>query len=497
MISPAWPKAKRFRMGSTTADRIGPWSTYESPMIRRNLRWKASGGPRGYPGNWTGKRLFGGAAITHLRRCWGSNGNRLRAWKLNLRLMADRIQIPGTVCHYPPGTSNWNKIEHRLFSFISLNWKAEAATVRSPRVDSIFAGRLRLVRPRRSSDAPDAPLLHRGVHGLFDELARGVQRVFPVADQRRTPFRVEAPNQPTDALAFEVLDDRRPVGGLRGSGGARGGACRGLPRRSESAELGRHDGVLRRRETEVLLPFRLPRLRPLVGIGMRHVAHALRANRAEAQRRQIVGPIEARHQRNGLRVVAPDDRDQVLVDLLPCVPGDRPELVVEGGRFVEELEERHRVVAGVVTRHGAPETVSFLQRGIVHRILKDTGGEVADRVPVQVYVHFQAGTPLHRLVEQFEIFRRGSFAPRHWMYGDAHQARTHLLDLDEVLAVPVPLHLELVRVGDGEAAEQDGAALRIDEFVALDRNQRHRFGVGGVGARTGGAVGPGQQIHRP
>jgi len=141
MISPAWPKAKRFRMGSTTADRIGPWSTYESPMIRRNLRWKASGGPRGYPGNWTGKKLFGGAAITHLRRCWGSNGNRLRAWKLNLQLMADRIQIPATVCHYPPGTSNWNKIEHRLFSFISLNWKAEAATVRSPRVDVYFRGK--------------------------------------------------------------------------------------------------------------------------------------------------------------------------------------------------------------------------------------------------------------------------------------------------------------------------------------------------------------------
>ena len=55
----------------------------------------------------------------------GSNGNRLRAWKLNLQHFADRIQIPITVCHYPPGTSKWNKIEHRLFSFISLNWKGE------------------------------------------------------------------------------------------------------------------------------------------------------------------------------------------------------------------------------------------------------------------------------------------------------------------------------------------------------------------------------------
>jgi hypothetical protein len=55
----------------------------------------------------------------------GSNGNRLRAWKLNLQQMADQIQIPITVCHYPPGTSKWNKIEHRLFSFISLNWKGQ------------------------------------------------------------------------------------------------------------------------------------------------------------------------------------------------------------------------------------------------------------------------------------------------------------------------------------------------------------------------------------
>ena len=55
----------------------------------------------------------------------GSNGNRLRAWKLNLQHLADQIQLPITVCHYPPGTSKWNKIEHRLFSFISLNWRGK------------------------------------------------------------------------------------------------------------------------------------------------------------------------------------------------------------------------------------------------------------------------------------------------------------------------------------------------------------------------------------
>jgi hypothetical protein len=55
----------------------------------------------------------------------GSNGNRSRGWKLYLQELADAIGIPITVCHYPPGTSKWNKIEHRVFSFISMNWKGQ------------------------------------------------------------------------------------------------------------------------------------------------------------------------------------------------------------------------------------------------------------------------------------------------------------------------------------------------------------------------------------
>jgi hypothetical protein len=55
----------------------------------------------------------------------GSNGNRLRVWKLHLQTLVNAIGIPITVCHYPPGTSKWNKIEHRLFSFISMNWRGK------------------------------------------------------------------------------------------------------------------------------------------------------------------------------------------------------------------------------------------------------------------------------------------------------------------------------------------------------------------------------------
>ena len=55
----------------------------------------------------------------------GSNSSRTRAWKVQLQDLADQMGIPITVCHYPPGTSKWNRIEHRLFSFISLTWKGQ------------------------------------------------------------------------------------------------------------------------------------------------------------------------------------------------------------------------------------------------------------------------------------------------------------------------------------------------------------------------------------
>ncbi len=53
----------------------------------------------------------------------GSNGYRLRLWKVELQALADDTGLGVTVCHLPPGTSKWNKIEHRLFSYISMNWR--------------------------------------------------------------------------------------------------------------------------------------------------------------------------------------------------------------------------------------------------------------------------------------------------------------------------------------------------------------------------------------
>ena len=55
----------------------------------------------------------------------GSNGYRVRLWKIELQKLADELKFPITVCHLPPGTSKWNKIEHRLFSFITINWRGK------------------------------------------------------------------------------------------------------------------------------------------------------------------------------------------------------------------------------------------------------------------------------------------------------------------------------------------------------------------------------------
>jgi len=55
----------------------------------------------------------------------GSNGYRVRLWKVELQKLSDELKLPITVCHLPPGTSKWNKIEHRLFSFITINWRGK------------------------------------------------------------------------------------------------------------------------------------------------------------------------------------------------------------------------------------------------------------------------------------------------------------------------------------------------------------------------------------
>ena len=71
--------------------------------------------------------------------CGGSNGYRVRAWKTALQRFADESGLRVTVAHFPPGTSKWNKIEHRLFCHITQNWRGRPLTSREVVVQLIAA----------------------------------------------------------------------------------------------------------------------------------------------------------------------------------------------------------------------------------------------------------------------------------------------------------------------------------------------------------------------
>lgn len=74
-------------------------------------------------------REMGEETYPHARRllitadCGGSNGHRVRLWRRELQKLADQLKLPVQACHFPPGTSKWNKIEHRMFCHITANWR--------------------------------------------------------------------------------------------------------------------------------------------------------------------------------------------------------------------------------------------------------------------------------------------------------------------------------------------------------------------------------------
>jgi hypothetical protein len=91
-------------------------------------RWWAHLGQERYP---HAKKLL-------ITADWGgSNGSRPRLWKVALPQFADEVQLPVQVCHFPPGTSKWNKIEHRLFCFITQNWRGRPLLSRATVVNLI------------------------------------------------------------------------------------------------------------------------------------------------------------------------------------------------------------------------------------------------------------------------------------------------------------------------------------------------------------------------
>jgi len=126
-----------------------PYGVYD---LGRNAGWVSVGVDHdtaafavGTIGRWwrdMGRRVYRQArSLLITADSGGSNGSRLRLWKWELQKLADQTALSISVCHLPPGTSKWNKIEHRLFSFISQNWRGRPLLTHATVVDLIGATR--------------------------------------------------------------------------------------------------------------------------------------------------------------------------------------------------------------------------------------------------------------------------------------------------------------------------------------------------------------------
>ena len=100
----------------------------------------------------------------------GSNGYRLRLWKVELQKLVDELGFPISVCHLPPGTSKWNKIEHRLFSFITQNWRGKPLATHQVIVELISATTTKAGLSVRSRI--DSNLYKKGIRISDRELAK-------------------------------------------------------------------------------------------------------------------------------------------------------------------------------------------------------------------------------------------------------------------------------------------------------------------------------------
>ena len=94
----------------------------------RRQQWVAGAAVRGGGLGGGGARSRGAGRLLITADGGGGNGARVRLWKWELQRLADETGLTISVCHFPPGTSKWNKIEHRLFAFITQNWRGKPLT---------------------------------------------------------------------------------------------------------------------------------------------------------------------------------------------------------------------------------------------------------------------------------------------------------------------------------------------------------------------------------
>jgi hypothetical protein len=121
-----------FEIREPDKGKVAPYGVYD---LGRNVGWVSVGVDHDTAAfavesirrwwRWMGTRSYAQATrLLITADSGGSNGTRVRLWKWELQKLADEIGLEISVSHFPPGTSKWNKIEHRLFSYISINWRA-------------------------------------------------------------------------------------------------------------------------------------------------------------------------------------------------------------------------------------------------------------------------------------------------------------------------------------------------------------------------------------
>ncbi|GLW99408.1 ISAzo13 family transposase [Microtetraspora sp. NBRC 16547] len=151
----------------------------------------------------------------------GSNGYRYRVWKSELAALATETGLAITVCHFPPGTSKWNKIEHRLFSHITLNWRGRPLTSHEVVVNTIASTRtstgLRVEAVLDTGDYPTGvaiskerfaalPLERHATHGTWNYTLRPVVTGNPAASPLVSES--DGPAQRRQAMLLRLADPR-------------------------------------------------------------------------------------------------------------------------------------------------------------------------------------------------------------------------------------------------------------------------------------------------
>jgi Rhodopirellula transposase DDE domain len=136
-----------FEIRQADNGKVAPYGVYD---LGRNMGWVSVGVDHDTAEfavesirrwwRWMGRRSYQKARrLLITADSGGSNGARVRLWKWELQQLADETGLQISVCHFPPGTSKWNKIEHRLFSFISQNWRGKPLVSHQVIIDLIAA----------------------------------------------------------------------------------------------------------------------------------------------------------------------------------------------------------------------------------------------------------------------------------------------------------------------------------------------------------------------